>query len=183
MNIELDFSILLGISLLCGTFLLFGEVALWQKADKLLSTTCFALAILVGGAIPMLEAIPSLLRLRPDVESLMAFAALGAWILGKPSDGAVLMLLFSLARMAEAYAVGKTRQSLRALKEHWKENATRLRDGVEEAVPITDLELGDLPCRRPSCLRGRTGWAGTRRGSRCRACWRRTARFPCRPCP
>ncbi len=140
---------MLGISLLCGTFLLFGQVALAQGAEKVMALTCFGLAILVGGAIPMLEALPSLLRIRPDIESLMVFAALGAWVLGEPREGAILMLLFSLARAAEAYAVGKTRQSLRALKQHWQENATRLRDGTEETVPIAELEMGDLVLVRP----------------------------------
>ncbi len=141
---------MLGISLLCGTFLLFGWVASVQHQDKLLATICFGLAILVGGTIPMLEALPSLLKVQPDIESLMVFAALGAWILGKPSDGAALMLLFSGARALEAYAVGKTRQSLHALKEHWKESATRLGpDGEEESVPIADLEVADRVLVRP----------------------------------
>ncbi|MCC7494980.1 MAG: heavy metal translocating P-type ATPase [Fimbriimonadaceae bacterium] len=148
-EIELDFSIMLGISLLCGTFILFGQVARWQGAEGLLINTCFVLGILVGGAIPMLEALPNLLRIRPDIESLMVFAAVGAWALGEPRDGAMLMFLFSGARALEAFAVGKTRQSLRALKEHWKESATRLRDGEEETVPISELQLDDVVLVRP----------------------------------
>ena len=140
---------MLGISLLCGAFLLFGQVALWQEADKILATVCFALAILVGGMVPMLEALPSLLRMRPDIESLMVFAALGAWALGEPREGAVLMLLFSGARALEAFAVAKTRHSLRALKEHWEEDCTRLTDDGEETVPLTELAVGDRVLVRP----------------------------------
>lgn len=149
-EIELDFSIMLGISLLCGTFLLFGIIAGRQAgADPLMASLCFGLAIIVGGAVPMLEALPGLLRMRPDVESLMVFAALGAWVIGEPAEGAVLMFLFSLARALEGYAVSRTRKSLNALKEHWSEVAVRLVDGHEEEVRFTELQLGDRVLVRP----------------------------------
>ncbi|MBI2299325.1 MAG: cadmium-translocating P-type ATPase [Armatimonadetes bacterium] len=148
-EVELDFSIMLGISLLCGTFLLFGQVALWRQDEWQLASVCFILSVIVGGAIPLLEALPGLMQLRPDIDSLMVFAALGAIALKEPREGAVLMLLFSLSRALEAYAVGRTRQKLESLKEHWKESATRLRDGVEETVPITEIEIGDVLLVRP----------------------------------
>jgi Cd2+/Zn2+-exporting ATPase len=148
-EMELDFSVMVGISMLCATFLAFGQAAEWRAASPALATTCFVLAVIAGGAVPLLEALPNAARLQFEIDGLMVLAALCAVFLGRPREGAILMLLFSLSHGLEAYAIGRTRKSLDDLKEHWNESAVRLRDGQEEVVPIRDLAVGDHVIVRP----------------------------------
>ncbi|MCC7517712.1 MAG: heavy metal translocating P-type ATPase [Verrucomicrobiae bacterium] len=102
------------------------------------------IAYLTGGFYPMLGVIEDLRRLRFNVNFLMVFAALGAACVGAEEEGAVLMFLFSFSGALEQYAGGRTRRAIRSLMKLSPSEATVLRDGKEEVVPVSALHLGDV---------------------------------------
>lgn len=78
-----------------------------------------------------------------DVNFLMVFAAIGAVAVGHPEDAAALLFLFSLSSTLESIAMAKTRSAIDGLVRLRPTQAVRIRGGVDERVPVEDLELGD----------------------------------------
>ncbi|HEY8424644.1 MAG TPA: heavy metal translocating P-type ATPase [Limnochordales bacterium] len=83
------------------------------------------------------------------IEALMAFAALGAILLGEWVEAGLLVVLYSAAEALEEYTYARTRTAIRALLKLVPETAWRLRDGREEQVPAQALKPGDLILIRP----------------------------------
>ena len=50
-----------------------------------------------------------------DVDLLMVLAALGAATVGAPFEGAMLLFLFSLSNVLQAFAIDRTRRVVNAL--------------------------------------------------------------------
>ncbi|HWA82708.1 MAG TPA: HAD-IC family P-type ATPase, partial [Fimbriimonadaceae bacterium] len=78
-----------------------------------------------------------------DVNFLMVFAAIGAVAVGHPEDAAALLFLFSLSSTLESIAMAKTRSAIEGLVRLRPSQAVRIRDGIDERVPVEALELGD----------------------------------------
>ncbi len=79
-----------------------------------------------------------------DVDLLMVVAALGAASIGYWVDGAMLILIFAFSGTLEEYAMRRTGKDIAALMRLSPERAVRLRDGVEEEVPVSELAPGDV---------------------------------------
>lgn len=85
-----------------------------------------------------------------DINLLMTVAALGAMAIGEWVEGAIVVLLFQVGELLEAYTAERARQAIRSLMALVPEEARRLReDGREERVPVGTLEMGDLVVVRP----------------------------------
>jgi Cd2+/Zn2+-exporting ATPase len=81
---------------------------------------------------------------RVDVHLLMLLAAAGAWIVGQPLEGALLLFLFATAGAIEHYAMDRTRGAIDALLDRSPKRARRLGpDGAETEVPVAALTPGD----------------------------------------
>jgi Zn2+/Cd2+-exporting ATPase len=106
-------------------------------------------ACVAGGWTAAHRAWIELTQFRLDIESLMLIAALGAIGLGKAIDGAVLLFLFSLANTLEEYALGRTKQAIRALEKLRPERASLLLNGAEVPVSVESLHPGDRIRVRP----------------------------------
>jgi len=107
------------------------------------------IAYAAGGWGPARQAFRALRCGELDVDLLMLLAAAGAAVVGHWLEGAVLLFLFSLGNTLETYAFRRTRRSIEALVELRPEQAARLRDGVEEIVPLEALLPGDVVRVRP----------------------------------
>ena len=81
---------------------------------------------------------------RVDVHLLMLLAAAGAWIVGQPLEGALLLFLFATAGAIEHYAMDRTRGAIDALLDRSPKRARRLGpDGAETEVAVAALTPGD----------------------------------------
>jgi len=81
---------------------------------------------------------------RVDVHLLMLLAAAGAWIVGQPLEGALLLFLFATAGAIEHYAMDRTRGAIDALLDRSPKRARRLDpDGAETEVAVAALTPGD----------------------------------------
>ncbi|MDX8143251.1 heavy metal translocating P-type ATPase [Lentzea sp. BCCO 10_0061] len=108
-----------------------------------------SLALLVGGWTFVPGTLRRLAKGKIGVGTLMTIAAVGAVLLGEVGEAAMLAFLFSISEGLEEYSLAKTRRGLRALLSLVPDQATVLRDGVEQAVAPTDLRPGDLMLVRP----------------------------------
>lgn len=85
-----------------------------------------------------------------DIDLLMLLAAIGAAILGEWAEGAFLLFLFSLAHSLEHYALGRARDSIRALADLAPPVARVQQPSGTVEVPVEQVKTGDLVLVRPA---------------------------------
>ena len=104
----------------------------------------FAVALVVGGATFVPEAIRRLLGGRSGVGLLMTIAAVGAVLLGQLGEAATLAFLFSISEALEEWAINKSRSGLRAVLGLVPETSSVDRDGPLVEIPTGEVVIGDL---------------------------------------
>lgn len=140
----------LTLSIICGIFFLLGSLLfyLWSRT-ALLTFGIFIICYVAGGYYAAHDTVRTLLKRRFDIEFLMLLAAVGAAILGKWQEGALLLFLFSLGHALEHLAMDKARENIRALGKITPKEALVLREGQEKNLPIKDLLRGDMVIVKP----------------------------------
>jgi Zn2+/Cd2+-exporting ATPase len=106
-------------------------------------------AYLTGGYFGVRAGIQSLRQWTIDVDLLMVLAALGAAVVNAPFEGAMLLFLFSLSNVLQAYAIDRTRKAIKSLMKLRPEKALARRDGGTVMLPVGDLVVGDVLVVRP----------------------------------
>jgi Cd2+/Zn2+-exporting ATPase len=109
----------------------------------------YVLAYAAGGAFGVQAGIRSLRERRIDVDVLMVLAALGAAVVDHPFEGAMLLFLFSLSNVLQAYAIDRTRRAIHSLMKLRPDEALTRRDGRHQLLPINRLVIGDIVLVRP----------------------------------
>jgi len=109
----------------------------------------FIMAYMAGGIFGVQAGIRSLRQWTVDVDLLMILAALGAAYVGAPFEGAMLLFLFSLSNVLQAYAIDRTRRAIHSLIKLRPEKALTRRDGTTVELPIGQLAVGDIVIVRP----------------------------------
>ncbi len=107
------------------------------------SLFAYLLAFLSGGAFATIRAVQALKEKKIDVDLLMVLAALGAFYLGHPFEGVVLLFLFSLSSTLELLAMDKSRRAIRRLLSYKPQEALLLYEDREIQVPSELLRPGD----------------------------------------
>lgn len=107
-------------------------------------------AFFFGGAFPLREAFANLRQGRFEIDFLMLVAAAGAAFLGEWTEGALLLVLFSIGHALEGFAMGRAKRAIEALAELAPKVATVRRDGGVEEVPVESLQLGDIVLVKPN---------------------------------
>lgn len=138
-NPEMSLSLLSGLLLAAGFI---GERFL--GLPPLVAIGVYLLAYIAGGLDLARHGLPSVLRGRLDVDSLMLLAAAGAAILGEWIEGALLLFLFSFGHALEHYAMERARDAIGALGKLTPKIARVRRDGVEIEVATENLRVGDV---------------------------------------
>lgn len=101
----------------------------------------YALAALVG-VLPLARR--ALARRDPfSIQALVTLAVLGALVIGAEAEGAVVVFLFLLGEVLEAYSVRQARKGIRALTHLLPKRALRLVGDRVEEVPLSALRVGD----------------------------------------
>ncbi len=126
-----------------------GAAVAWLAWPAEVSNALYALAYIAGGAFGLRESIAALRKGAIEVDLLMVLAALGAAFVGSPFEGAMLLFLFSLSNVLQGYAIGKTRDAIRALMKLRPTQALTHRNGSNVLLPIEQLVLGDIVIVRP----------------------------------
>ncbi len=96
------------------------------------------------------DALASLRRKQLDVDVLMFVAAIGAAVLGKFEEGALLLFLFGIGSAGEQLALNRARRSIKALTDAAPDRATMLDDsGNERIVGVEEVGVGRRIVVRP----------------------------------
>lgn len=107
-------------------------------------------AYLSGGYFGLIESIQSLMKGKFNVDVLMILAAIGAAIIDYWLEGAMLLFLFSLSNTLQHFALGRSRNAIRALmKLRPSEALVRNEDGTEQKVPVENLKIGEIIVVKP----------------------------------
>lgn len=78
------------------------------------------------------------------IETLMTVAAVGAIFIQATEEAAMVILLFMLGEMLEAYSAGRARRGVSALMALVPEDAILIKDGQKTTVPVAQLRPGDV---------------------------------------
>ena len=143
-NRELLFSLVSGILLLIGWL-----GGLFLGFPALVSIGFYITAYIFGGWDVSQHAWHAVKERHFDTDLLMVIAALGAAFLGEFAEGALLLFLFSLGHSLEERALDHARSAVRALANLAPKVALVRRDGKEQELPITAIQLEDLVIVRP----------------------------------
>ncbi|BDG16082.1 metal-transporting ATPase [Thermus brockianus] len=104
----------------------------------------YRLAALVG-VFPLARRAVAAFRQNPfSMQTLVTLATLGALLIGAEAEAALVVFLFLVGEVLEAYSVAQARRSLYALSELLPRRAYRLKEGGVEEVPLKALRVGDL---------------------------------------
>jgi Cd2+/Zn2+-exporting ATPase len=109
----------------------------------------YALAYATAGYFGVQSGWRSLRRYRVDIDLLMVLAAVGAAVVGAPFEGAMLLFLFSLSNVLQAYAMERTRRAIRSLMKLRPNQALCQRATGIQLLPIEQIVIGDLLIVRP----------------------------------
>ncbi|MDB5342906.1 MAG: heavy metal translocating P-type ATPase [Schlesneria sp.] len=110
----------------------------------------YAISFIAGGGRTLWEALSDLIHGEVNIDLLMILAAVGAAMLGDWPEGAVLLFLFSLSHALEHIIMGRTRGAITALMKLTPDEATVIRQGQQQTIPVGQLVVGDRIVVRPS---------------------------------
>ena len=132
----------------CGIFTAIAFVL--EKIGIILpSTILYAIAVAVGGYYPARMGLAALRTLTLNIRTLMVSGAIGAIVLGLWEEAAILVFIYSLGDVLEAYAVDRARGALRALMELMPKEAVVRRNGEEITLPVDGVQLGETIIIKP----------------------------------
>lgn len=146
-------------AVVCGLLLILGWFALhlnWLGLALMLLPAAY----IIGGYESAREGLTTLFKEKElDVDLLMIVAALGAASLGLWQreyhliiDGAILILIFAISGALEGYAMRRTEKSIRSLMNLTADTVRVLRQGREEEISISGLQVGDEILVKPGEL-------------------------------
>lgn len=134
-------------TLVCLVALLLAVVV--EPWSPMVAVALLLVSFAAGMRFTLPETAESLASGRIDVDFLMILVALGAWLLGHPEEGAMLLVLFNASRAMEAYARERTHASVKELMSDAPREATRVSPAGEERVAVEELSAGDAILVRP----------------------------------
>ncbi|BCB02861.1 heavy metal translocating P-type ATPase [Bacillus sp. KH172YL63] len=117
--------------------------------SQLLANLSFGIAIVIGGYRLFETGLKNLFKLEFDMRTLMTIAIIGAAIIGEWGEGAVVVILFAISEVLEAYSMDKARESIRSLMDIAPQQALILRNGTEVKIDAEDIEVGDIMIVKP----------------------------------
>lgn len=139
----------LGTTVISGVFVLVAYLMTLFPKTEFLTIPFFIAAIISGGWYISRRAATSLKNLNLDMNVLMSIAVLGAVLIGKWSEAAVVVFLFSLAQLLEYRTMEKARSAVRELMDITPDTAEVIRDGDAVVVPSDQVKVGEVIRIRP----------------------------------
>ncbi len=112
-------------------------------ASPFWSRPLYFAAIAVGGFAIARKGIARARQRVLDMNALMTVAVLGAMAMGEWAEGAVTVVLFSLAQLLESRSLERARQAIAGLMTLAPERALVRRGAREERVPAKEVAVGE----------------------------------------
>lgn len=110
----------------------------------------WGLAFIIGGFSKAIEGITKTIEEKSlNVEFLMIAAASAAFFTGDYAEGAILIFIFAVSGVLEAFAMAQSEKALTQLLKAAPKTATKLVNGKEILIPISELLVGDVVIVKP----------------------------------
>lgn len=109
----------------------------------------YGLAVLIGAYYPAKMGFTALKTLTLNIRLLMVIGATGAVFLGFWEEAALLVFIYSLGDVLEAYAVDKARGAIRTLMELAPKEALVRKDDREIILSAEEISIGDIVIVKP----------------------------------
>ena len=114
-----------------------------------IGTLLLAVSTVAGGWFVVPRGFRAALNRALDMNFLMSVAAVGAWLIGEQTEAAATLFLFAIAELLERHSMDRARNAIKALMDLSPAEATVLREGREERVPVTEIAVGETVVVRP----------------------------------
>lgn len=119
------------------------EAAEWVSFPEVVPAFLAVLAMALAGRAVLWQGVCALVHLRPNIYFLMTLAGVGALVLGKWGEAAVVLTLYALAELLEQRAAERSERSLRAALELAPSEATaQTPDGSWQPMPVAQVRVG-----------------------------------------
>jgi Zn2+/Cd2+-exporting ATPase len=132
-----------------GVFAIAGGIMEWHEPSSLLARGLLAISIVIGGRPVALKAVGAICSRSLDMNVLMVIAVIGAMAIDCWTEGAAVIVLFSLALMLESYSASRTRRAVQSLMDLSPQSASVRRAGIEVQIPADQVEPGEVIIIRP----------------------------------
>lgn len=142
---ELIFAVISGVFLLTG-FLL----DTFSQLNFIYILIPYLISYGFGGYYTLKEAVEEISKGRFEIDFLMLVAAVGAALLDKWAEGALLLFLFSLGHALEHLAMEKAQKSIESLTKLSPKIALKKEGEDFVEVKIEDLSVGDIIKIKPN---------------------------------
>lgn len=109
---------------------------------------CAASALLAGYSV-FWDGLKNLIKFNFTENVLMSIAVITAFCMGEFGEAAAVAILFNLGEMAEGIAERRSRRSITALTEMRPDTARVLREGTEQIVSPTAVQVGETVVVNP----------------------------------
>ena len=144
-RISYQFSFIIISSLL----VLAGMIAEYFLLPEFVTIGFLVISIIVGGYKIIHKAILSLRKFIIDINVLMTIAVIGALIIGKYTEAAVVMLLYAISLKIESFSIDKAKNSINKLIALIPEFTTVKRGNDFVEIPTIEVRIGDLILIKP----------------------------------
>ncbi|MDR0355457.1 MAG: heavy metal translocating P-type ATPase [Deltaproteobacteria bacterium] len=134
---------------LASALALGSEIGHFASAPQWLVILLAVVAVAVGGLSTWISGWKSLIKFRLDIMALMSAAVTGAALIGEFSEGALVLVLFTLAEALEDRSVARARKAIAALLQLAPEKATVRENESWVERPAAEVPQGALVRVRP----------------------------------
>jgi Cu+-exporting ATPase len=107
------------------------------------------IAAVIGGARTLYGSIDALLEGRVGADLALAVACVAAILVGEPLVAAEIVFIGLLGECLESITFERTQRAIRRIVEVCPRRCWRLRDGREERVLVSELQVGDVVVVKP----------------------------------
>lgn len=109
----------------------------------------FLVAILIGGWDLFKEGLNNLRHFEFDMATLMTVSIIGAVLIGKWQEAAIVVILFAVSEALERYSMDQARHSISQMVSLSPETAEVLVDGQTLTKNVSDIQIGDVLLVKP----------------------------------
>ena len=121
-----------------------------EKLNQYLIFAIFLMAYLIIGGDVVKTAVVNITRGQVfDENFLMTIASVGAFFVGEAPEAVAVMLFYQVGECFQSYAVNRSRKSITELMNIKPDYAVVIRDGKEEEVEPSEVEIGEIVLVKP----------------------------------
>ncbi len=116
---------------------------------ELISLILFMTAIIIGGYKVLIRSFKSIVKLKIDIDVLMSIAIIGALLINKFAEAAVVMILYVISLRLENFSVEKARKALNKIVSLIPETCTIKKGNEYKEIPTREVKVGDKILIKP----------------------------------